>query len=69
VRSLGLEPQQAATSWDVLARFGNMLSVSLIFVLEQMVQAEATGPISTGVAFSFAPGVAVEGILFDIVRG
>jgi alpha-pyrone synthase len=67
VRSLGLEPQQAATSWDILARFGNMLSVSLIFVLQQMVQAETTESISTGVAFSFAPGVAVEGFLFDIV--
>ena len=68
VRSLGLEPEQAATSWDVLARFGNMLSVSLIFVLKEMAQAEATKPISTGVAFSFAPGVAVEGILFDLIR-
>ena len=59
----------AAPSWDVLARFGNMLSVSLIFVLETMVaQAETTKAISTGVAFSFAPGVTVEGILFDIVR-
>jgi alpha-pyrone synthase len=67
-RSLGIPPERAALSWDVLARFGNMLSVALIFVLELMVaQADATKAISTGVAFSFAPGVAVEGILFDIV--
>ena len=53
----------------MLARFGNMLSVSLIFVLEAMVrQAQSTKPISTGVAFSFAPGVTVEGMLFDIIR-
>ncbi len=69
VRSLGIDAEQAAVSWDVLARFGNMLSVSLIFVLEQMVrQAEATKAISTGIAFSFAPGVAVEGLLFDVIR-
>src|SRR5574340_73115 len=69
VRSLGISPERAAPSWDVLARFGNMLSVSLIFVLEQMVrQADAKRPISTGVAFSFAPGVALEGMIFDIVR-
>lgn len=74
VRSLGLDPDRAARSWDVLARNGNMLSVSLIFVLEQMVaQADANpridGPsASTGVAFSFAPGVALEGFIFDIVR-
>ncbi|VAZ94026.1 type III polyketide synthase [Mycobacterium pseudokansasii] len=69
VRSLGVPAELAAPSWDVLARFGNMLSVSLIFVLEMMVrQAESAKPISTGVAFAFAPGVTVEGMLFDIVR-
>ena len=69
VRSLAISPERAAASWDVLARFGNMLSVSLIFVLEMMVrQAESTKEISTGVAFAFAPGVTVEGMLFDIIR-
>jgi alpha-pyrone synthase len=69
VRSLAIPAERAATSWDVLARFGNMLSVSLIFVLEMMVrQAESANEISTGVAFAFAPGVSVEGMLFDIVR-
>ncbi|MGW0178146.1 type III polyketide synthase [Nocardia sp. NPDC003345] len=69
VRSLGIDPGCARTSWDVLARFGNMLSASLIFVLERMVRdsADTTG-ISTGVAFSFAPGVTLEGLIFDIVR-
>ncbi|OBK20846.1 polyketide synthase [Mycobacterium asiaticum] len=69
VRSLGIPSERASHSWEVLARFGNMLSVSLIFVLEMMVrQAESTKAISTGVAFAFAPGVTVEGILFDIIR-
>ncbi|OBK92419.1 polyketide synthase [Mycobacterium asiaticum] len=68
-RSLGLPAGCAAQSWDILARFGNMLSVSLIFVLEKMVrQADSAKSISTGVAFAFAPGVTVEGILFDIIR-
>jgi alpha-pyrone synthase len=74
VRSLGLNPDAAAPSWDILAKHGNMLSVSLIFVLEQMAaQAEPnprskSKPASTGVAFSFAPGVTLEGLIFDIVR-
>ncbi len=69
VRSLGIPAELTAHSWDVLARYGNMLSVSLLFVLEMMVrQAESTKPISTGVAFAFAPGVTVEGMLFDIIR-
>jgi alpha-pyrone synthase len=70
VRSLGIAAQAAGPSWQVLARYGNMLSVSLLFVLESMVaQAESPKAISTGVAFSFAPGVAIEGMVFDIVRG
>jgi alpha-pyrone synthase len=70
VRSLGIAAHAAAASWEVLAHYGNMLSVSLLFVLELMVtQAESPKAISTGVAFSFAPGVAVEGMVFDIVRG
>jgi alpha-pyrone synthase len=69
VRSLGIPAEAAAASWEVLAQYGNMLSVSLIFVLELILkEAESPKPISTGVAFSFAPGVAVEGLLFDVVR-
>jgi alpha-pyrone synthase len=68
-RSLGIPAELAASSWDVLARYGNMLSVSLIFVLEMMVrQSDSTKELSTGMAFAFAPGVTVEGMLFDIVR-
>jgi alpha-pyrone synthase len=68
VRSLGLPCSAAAPSWEVLAEYGNMLSVSLIFVLKLMVaQQVSTKAISTGIAFSFAPGVAVEGMLFDII--
>ncbi|WP_435824521.1 type III polyketide synthase [Nocardia rhamnosiphila] len=69
VRSLGIDSERVRPSWDVLSRYGNMLSVSLIFVLERMIRdTTATGAISTGVAFSFAPGVTLEGLLFDIVR-
>lgn len=67
--SLGIPAETAAPSWDILAEHGNMLSVSLIFVLENMIQqAESAAPISTGVAFSFAPGVTLEGMIFDIIR-
>lgn len=67
-RSLGIAVEEAAPSWDVLNRFGNMLSVSLLFVLQLMVQqADGKDDIYTGVAFSFAPGVAVEGMVFDII--
>ncbi|MFE3542831.1 type III polyketide synthase [Nocardia sp. NPDC059177] len=68
-RSLGLPAEAAGPSWAVLAEHGNMLSVSLIFVLERMIRdAQTSAPISTGVAFSFAPGVTLEGIVFDVIR-
>ncbi|WP_309234567.1 3-oxoacyl-[acyl-carrier-protein] synthase III C-terminal domain-containing protein [Nocardia sp. XZ_19_385] len=79
-RSLGIPPETAAPSWDILAEHGNMLSVSLIFVLENMLnrlvtpqaalpqRTQSDKPISTGVAFSFAPGVTLEGMIFDIIR-
>ncbi|PHV66755.1 type III polyketide synthase [Williamsia muralis] len=67
--SLGLDPACAESSWDILARYGNMLSVSLVFVLEQMAKRTSdANRVSTGIAFSFAPGVTLEGLLFDIVR-
>ena len=69
--SLGLASASAETSWEVLAEFGNMLSVSLVFVLERLIARSAQrggGMPETGVAFSFAPGVALEGMLFDLVR-
>ncbi|MCF8571774.1 type III polyketide synthase [Gordonia sp. HY002] len=73
-RSLGIGEERSRASWDVLAEYGNMLSVALVFVLEKLIAetapddgADASQP-STGVAFSFAPGVTLEGILFDVVR-
>ncbi|THC94290.1 hypothetical protein EYZ11_006226 [Aspergillus tanneri] len=68
VRSLGLDSQYAAKSWEVLRKFGNMLSASLPFVLEQMIaEAKIERPLSRGLAFSFAPGITVEGMVFEVV--
>ncbi|KXP06205.1 polyketide synthase [Tsukamurella tyrosinosolvens] len=74
--ALGLPDEASRTSWDVLAEHGNMLSVSLLFVLERLLAQVADGAATqpdgaptTGMAFSFAPGVTVEGFLFDVVTG
>ncbi|KJZ69802.1 Alpha-pyrone synthesis polyketide synthase-like Pks18 [Hirsutella minnesotensis 3608] len=68
IRSLGVDEQVATKSWEVLAEHGNMLSASLPFVLKRMLaEARLDKPVSSGVAFSFAPGVTVEGFLFDVV--
>jgi alpha-pyrone synthase len=74
-KSLGLNDSQVADSWEVLRQYGNMLSPSVLFVLERMLlrlENEAieakhldASSSTTGIAFSFSPGVGVEGILFQ----
>lgn len=67
--ALALTDEQVACSWSVLRDYGNMLSVSILFVLERMLQQHQTVPSSqtaTGLAFSFSPGVGVEGMLFEV---
>jgi alpha-pyrone synthase len=88
--SLGLNDTQVADSWAILRQYGNMLSPSVLFVLERMLlrhtQSSSTDRNQTiglnglnknrnkfdekekglnGIAFSFAPGIGVEGILFQ----
>lgn len=68
-RALGLSDRQVAYSWEVLRQYGNMLSASILFVMEQMLRPATsdmdTNPGQTGLAFSFSPGIGVEGLLFQ----
>ena len=66
--SLGLTDAQVAHSWEVLSKYGNMLSASVLFVMQQMlakVDKNSKSEPFTGIAFSFSPGVGLEGILFE----
>jgi alpha-pyrone synthase len=81
-RSVGLSDSQVADSWEILREYGNMLSASVLFVIERMLlrceqdssldnlnndcqtSAETTREL-TGLAFSFSPGVGIEGLLFQ----
>jgi alkylresorcinol/alkylpyrone synthase len=59
---LDLSRDQLRHSWEVLRRYGNMSSATVLFVLEQALQAGATGP---HLLAAFGPGfsayfVAVE---------
>ncbi len=83
--SVGLNDEQVADSWEILRQYGNMLSCSILFVMERMMaklNANAAIPVAAGsrnqdaikqprpingLAFSFSPGVGVEGILFEKV--
>lgn len=77
--ALGLSDQQVSNSWEILREYGNVLSCAVLFVIERMLkelehsqdsslpgQSLATDRLPlTGIAFSFSPGVGLEGLLFQ----
>jgi len=71
---LSLTDDQASYSWEVLAQYGNMLSPSVMFVLEKIFKqhfadlAAGKKGFNLGLAFSFSPGVGAEGIMLRRVN-
>ncbi len=60
--ALDLAPDALNASRDVLARFGNMSSSTLMFVISELLAAPER---RTGVALAFGPGLAAEGFRFE----
>ena len=63
-QALELRADALGASRDVLARFGNMSSATVMFVLEQMLKHAQKG--QTGCAMSFGPGITAETMLFHV---
>ncbi len=61
-KGLGLPEEALASSREVLARFGNMSSATVMFVLQRIMQSAKPG--QQGCAMSFGPGVTAETMLF-----
>jgi alpha-pyrone synthase len=61
-QGLELRPDALAWSRDILARFGNMSSATVMFVLEEVLKHAQSG--QTGCAMSFGPGITAETMLF-----
>jgi predicted naringenin-chalcone synthase len=61
-QGLELPPDALRFSRDILARFGNMSSATVMFVLQQVMAAANSG--QQGCAMSFGPGVTAETMLF-----
>lgn len=61
-QGLGLPAEALSYSRGILARFGNMSSASVMFVLEQIMGHARAG--QPGCAISFGPGVTAETMLF-----
>mmetsp|Transcript_12885 Transcript_12885/g.15392 ORF Transcript_12885/g.15392 Transcript_12885/m.15392 type:complete len:411 (+) Transcript_12885:58-1290(+) len=70
---LGLTEEQCKYSWKVLNDYGNMLSPSVMFVLELILndhnEALNKGEegFKQGMAFSFSPGVGAEGLFLKVL--
>ncbi|WP_336273047.1 type III polyketide synthase [Vreelandella indica] len=59
-----LEENQLLASREVLRKFGNMSSATIMFVLQAMMNnPKKPGP---GLAMAFGPGLTVESMLFDL---
>jgi predicted naringenin-chalcone synthase len=63
---LELHPDQLLPSRHVLARYGNMSSATLMFVLADIMARQV---VREGVAIAFGPGLAAEGFGFNQVLG
>jgi alpha-pyrone synthase len=71
---LGVSSEQASESWEILNKYGNMLSPSVLFVLEKVflkhkdARLRGENGYNMGLAFSFSPGVGVEGIMLKQIK-
>jgi len=63
--ALGLGDAQLGPSREVLRRYGNMSSATVLFVLQALLQRAGTAPGRVG-ALAFGPGVSVEGALLTL---
>ena len=60
--AFGLAPSALAASRDILRRYGNMSSATVMFVLQSLMR--SAKPAATGCAMSFGPGLIAETMLF-----
>jgi predicted naringenin-chalcone synthase len=61
-RAFNLDPPALRASREVLRRFGNMSSSTVMFVFESLLRTAARG--SSGCAMAFGPGLTAETMLF-----
>ena len=65
-RSLGLKPEQIQPSREILRRYGNMSSATILFVLREILRAPSPRPRGSVCAIAFGPGLTVEMGLMEL---
>ena len=63
-RAFALPQTALASSREVLRRYGNMSSGTVMFVLDALMKSQSKGGPRTGCAMSFGPGLMAETMLF-----
>jgi predicted naringenin-chalcone synthase len=67
-RCLSLRPEQVRESREVLRKYGNMSSVSILFVLAEILERQGEAGEDTVCAVAFGPGLTVEMALLSVLR-
>jgi len=67
-RCLGLRPEQVRESREVLRRYGNMSSVSILFVLAEILKRQIEAGEEKVCAVAFGPGLTVEMALLSALQ-
>jgi predicted naringenin-chalcone synthase len=65
-----LSDRMVADSYEILRRYGNMSSPTILFILKQILakhQVDTETPFQNGIALAFGPGLSIEGCLFQKV--
>ena len=62
---LGLNPADTELSWDVLRRYGNLSSASVLFILQEWLSRRKPAPGSYGLVMAFGPGFTAEMLLLQ----
>lgn len=63
---LGLEPGSLAVSREVLREQGNMSSVTVLFILERLLESGECGPGEHGMISAMGPGFSAEHVFFRL---
>jgi predicted naringenin-chalcone synthase len=63
-KNLNLKPTHLKSSRNVLSKFGNMSSATILFVLQDLLENEVPAQEETTLAMAFGPGLTIESALF-----
>ncbi len=64
-QELGLTAEDTASSWDVLARYGNLSSATVLFILHEYLKRRTPATGERGLMAAFGPGFSAEMLLLE----